>query len=61
MLEEDAYDCPYCGERVQTLVDLSAGDQAYTEDCQVCCQPVVFVLQVDGAEWWLEVRREDDA
>ena len=61
MLETHFYDCPYCGERVETTVDLSAGDQVYTEDCQVCCQPVVCILQVHGDEWMLEVRREDDA
>ena len=61
MLETAIYDCPYCGERVETTVDLSAGDQVYTEDCQVCCQPVVCILQVHGDEWMLEVRREDDA
>ncbi|EKT4531166.1 CPXCG motif-containing cysteine-rich protein [Pseudomonas putida] len=60
MLETDFYDCPYCGERVEATVDLSAGDQVYTEDCQVCCQPVVCILQVHGDEWMLEVRREDD-
>ena len=28
------------------LLDLSAGDQSYIEDCQVCCQPmqVSFVM-----------------
>ena len=61
MLETDTYDCPYCGEAVQTVVDLSAGDQVYTEDCQVCCRPIVFNLQVDGDEWWLEARSEDEA
>ncbi|MDH0619649.1 CPXCG motif-containing cysteine-rich protein [Pseudomonas fulva] len=61
MLETEFYDCPYCGERVETCVDLSGGDQVYTEDCQVCCRPIVFVLQVHDDEWMLDVRREDDA
>lgn len=60
MLEAARYDCPYCGERVETTVDLSGGDQTYTEDCQVCCRPIVFVLQVHGDEWMLDTRREDD-
>jgi len=44
-------DCPYCGERFGTTVDLSAGSQAYIEDCQVCCQPIELRLEVgeDGA------------
>jgi hypothetical protein len=60
MLETALYDCPYCGEQVETTVDLSGGDQAYTEDCQVCCRPILFNLQVHGEEWMLDVRREDD-
>lgn len=35
--------CPYCAEPMQIQLDLSAGDQSYIEDCQVCCQP----MQVD--------------
>ncbi|WP_447589779.1 CPXCG motif-containing cysteine-rich protein [Aquipseudomonas campi] len=60
MLETQAYQCPYCGEQVDTLLDLSAGDQAYVEDCPVCCRPILFDLRTDGVEWSVDVRREDD-
>ncbi|WP_313133196.1 CPXCG motif-containing cysteine-rich protein, partial [Stutzerimonas nitrititolerans] len=40
MLETQPYQCPYCGEVVEALLDLSGGDQQYTEDCSVCCRPV---------------------
>lgn len=60
MLEAAFYDCPYCGERVETSLDLSGGDQQYTEDCEVCCRPIVFILQVHGDEWMLDVKREDE-
>lgn len=39
--------CPYCGECFETLVDLSAGSADYIEDCQVCCRPIQFHLEVD--------------
>ena len=39
--------CPYCGEPFQTLVDLSAGSAEYIEDCQVCCRPIQFHLELD--------------
>ena len=39
MLPSTEIQCPYCGERIEILVDDSAGDQHYVEDCQVCCQP----------------------
>jgi hypothetical protein len=39
--------CPYCGERFDTLVDAGSGAAVYIEDCQVCCQPIEFELQLD--------------
>ncbi len=42
-------DCPYCGERFGTTVDISAGPQTYIEDCQVCCQPIEMRLTVGDA------------
>lgn len=60
MLESQYYQCPYCGEPVEALLDLSGGDQQYIEDCPVCCRPIQFELQTDGDSWDLQVRREDD-
>ncbi|MGD8925536.1 MAG: CPXCG motif-containing cysteine-rich protein [Thioalkalispiraceae bacterium] len=40
--------CPYCGESFTTLVDLSAGEQEYIEDCQVCCRPILFTIEIDS-------------
>jgi Cysteine-rich CPXCG len=59
-MEEESYECPYCGEVVTALLDLSAGDQSYIEDCPVCCRPIMFILQTDGHEWMLDVRAEND-
>ena len=39
-LRKHAFICPHCGQRVSMLLDLSAGSQRYTEDCEVCCNPV---------------------
>ena len=39
--------CPYCGEHFETPIDTSAGSARYVEDCQVCCQPIEFKLEVD--------------
>lgn len=39
-LHEKAIRCPHCGERMHIVVDTSAGDQDYVEDCQVCCRPM---------------------
>jgi transcription elongation factor Elf1 len=37
---ERSVSCPFCAESMFILLDLSAGDQSYIEDCQVCCQPM---------------------
>ncbi len=55
-------DCPYCGERFETYVDYSGGDQQhYVEDCQICCSPIIFIvsLDLDGTLRALETRQEN--
>jgi hypothetical protein len=32
---------------LQIQVDLSAGNQDYIEDCQVCCQPIHLSCAID--------------
>ena len=53
--------CPYCGERLQTRVDLTSDEPAYVEDCEVCCRPIEFAVERDigGALVALQVRRLD--
>lgn len=53
--------CPYCGESFETVADLSTGSASYIEDCQVCCQPIEFRLEVeqDGTLASLKARRDD--
>ena len=53
--------CPYCGERLETRVDLTTDEPAYIEDCQVCCRPIEFGLERDdnGALLSVSVRRID--
>ena len=41
--------CPWCGERLETRVDMTAGEAAYIEDCEVCCRPIEFSIErADG-------------
>lgn len=50
--------CPYCWERYETQVDLSAGSCSYVEDCQVCCQPIQLDCEIDDAGRLLAVKPE---
>ncbi len=54
--------CPYCGESYDSAVDITAGDQVYTEDCAVCCRPIVVSVRVDAQGRLVEItaRREQD-
>ncbi len=62
MLEAIIAHCPYCGETFDTTVDCSAGSQRYVEDCQVCCQPIEFLVEVDtdGTLRRVDFLRDDD-
>lgn len=46
-LEERTVHCPYCGEPIDVLVDASVLAQNYIEDCQVCCRPIIFSVEID--------------
>ena len=59
--DEVEIDCPYCGERIVLLVDGSAGNQEYVEDCQVCCRPINLFVAIDEEGLpQVNVRREDE-
>jgi hypothetical protein len=54
--------CPYCGESIEILVDASAGDQNYIEDCQVCCRPIGLNVRIDeDGEAQVSATSENDA
>jgi transcription elongation factor Elf1 len=42
------YTCPYCGEEISSLLDLSMEKQEYFEDCEVCCNPINIKFVADG-------------
>ena len=60
-LQARVVQCPYCGEPFDTVVDFSSGSASYIEDCQVCCRPIEFRLEVgeDGSGGSLQVGRSD--
>ena len=60
--EESWVGCPYCGEMIEILVDISVGEQQYIEDCSVCCAPILMSAQVDEAGQFshVDVKTDDE-
>ena len=60
-LSEQSIGCPYCGETITVLIDGSLPQQEYVEDCQVCCRPIVFSVNVDvDGDALVSVRTENE-
>ncbi|HKJ76296.1 MAG TPA: CPXCG motif-containing cysteine-rich protein [Gammaproteobacteria bacterium] len=57
--ETAGLECPYCGEPVEVVVDTSVPLQEYTEDCPVCCRPMVLTVEIADAPR-VTARREED-
>lgn len=59
-MDEYEVDCPWCGEPITLVLDLSVTPASCVEDCSVCCQPMVVHYAVDdeGILAALEVERE---
>ena len=46
-VESITVQCPYCWEKFELLVDCSVDSQKYIEDCEICCRPIQFEVNVD--------------
>lgn len=44
MQEESEIQCPFCGEDITVLADVSIPKQNYIEDCSVCCRPISLTI-----------------
>jgi transcription elongation factor Elf1 len=57
---EQRFRCPYCGERISILIDHSATEQDYIEDCEVCCRPIALAVHIDVDDVVRVVARRGD-
>jgi len=54
-----SFQCAGCGEWNETTVDETAGrEQAYIEDCQVCCKPNFLTVKYDPQAGEFVIRAE---
>ena len=61
-LAEHVVSCPYCGEAIEVLIDHQEAGHQYIEDCQVCCNPILFNVAVDSVgNLSVSVRDENEA
>ncbi|QNP41501.1 CPXCG motif-containing cysteine-rich protein [Lysobacter solisilvae (ex Woo and Kim 2020)] len=62
MLPTVSVPCPYCGERVELMIDEASDLQRYIEDCPVCCRPMEIAIAFDaGGEVLVSAMRDNDA
>ena len=46
---EHNFSCPYCFESELKLIDFTIRSQNFIEDCEVCCNPIDFNIELqDG-------------
>ena len=46
---EHYFDCPHCWENQLKMIDPSIEEQNFIEDCEVCCNPIDFNIELkDG-------------
>ena len=46
---EHFFICPYCHSEISILVDTNVSEQSYTENCEVCSNPIHIHFTVDAA------------
>jgi len=44
---EHFFSCPYCAAQISMLIDSSIHSQDYVEDCEVCCNPIRIICDVE--------------
>jgi len=57
-LLEELVTCPFCWESITLLIDPSES-QLYTEDCFVCCRPILINAEIPGDSVQVSVPQED--
>jgi Cysteine-rich CPXCG len=56
--EDFVVSCPYCGEDVEIHVEVDVAG-TLVQDCEVCCNPWLLSVTVDGGNRSVSVARAD--
>ncbi len=56
-LEQEVFlRCPFCAAEISVLVEMTAPEQDYVEDCEVCCRPMALHVWRDGGRVRVEAQ-----
>ncbi len=47
---EHFFTCPFCWKEISMLLDSSAAEQQYVEDCENCCHPITIYARFEKGE-----------
>lgn len=50
MEESLLFCCPHCLQHSACTISLISGRQEFVEDCQICCEPIQFLVEVRDGE-----------
>ncbi|MET4000562.1 CPXCG motif-containing cysteine-rich protein [Marinobacterium sp. MBR-109] len=42
--------CPWCSEPISLMIEVTEPEQEYTEDCPVCCSPILVQVSIGNQE-----------
>ncbi|MEO5956882.1 MAG: CPXCG motif-containing cysteine-rich protein, partial [Nitrospiraceae bacterium] len=57
---EHSFTCPFCGEEISMVLDLSVRRDRYVEDCEVCCNPMEISYTIeDGILIFFEAKSSE--
>ncbi len=45
---EHYFSCPHCFQEISISIDGSIKKQQYVEDCEICCNPLLITIEVEG-------------
>jgi len=60
-LINQTYACPYCGEVIDTLIDISQGNHQTIEDCSVCCSPIELDIEIGSTDQKINLTARSDS
>ncbi|NMP32443.1 CPXCG motif-containing cysteine-rich protein [Thalassotalea sp. M1531] len=59
-LEEKRIECPHCGHHLHIVLDPTAGDQNYYDECPACCCDIHLDMHIDEVRQKIDLQVDAD-